>query len=748
MYIHPAPHFPAAYPANRAAPFPADRANQRLARAIEYGNERESPAKIDEALELGASINGNGCYDCHPLVIAVRSNQPWAISSLMIRGADLPPTPADGVDLLMEACRNGHGEMVKALIHIAKFSVAYADASGKTALHHAVIAGETKIVDLLIKAGADVDAKVSGLEAGEIRTLFPYADLYPGEHVTALMIAAASGNAAMVDALLAAGADRKAGDCSALIIAARGAHHSVFEALRKDGASLAECKNSAGLEGLRACIYSRMPVSFLQTLIREHDFTDDGDDGDEDNAMHSPLGIAVSLRNLPVIDLLMSAGAPVDNHAASREPSMLWHLALPEGMSHSLYADLLTARSPAVITADELDSVTTVLEKIVDRCHEPPAIACFGIFTSLLRTCAQPLRALAGHRALMHRRQCLMETAWILQRSLSAMRQARVAYVPAPDKAWHNKMEQEKAEQLDALLEGSQRFIDHCMQQLTDATGLDFFLGCVRDCDEGDPIASFIKERLLASSGAPTTIIRLIRDAWINAARWTRKWTHSAVAERDANRILLALAHNLMRKGIDDFGDRDTLMNACLDTLRQTLPTGSLALGKFCADPSAWLRKLENRHNLDDPDEALADRIQLELGLPIETCEAIVERWHDALRAARTRRWSTPVELHALLKRQLAESIPGALRLGQGEKFIPQSAMLMLQRARVDFRPVTPSPPPASPARKRAAEGDAPDAPPAKAARANASEEASSDASIEASTGEASRTGFQAEPGH
>lgn len=740
MYIPPAPRITAAYPANRAAPFPVDRANQRLVRAIEYGNERESPAKIDEALELGASINGDGCYHCHPLVIAVRCNQTWAISTLMIRGADLPPAPADGVDLLMEACRNGHVEMVKALIHTAKFSVAYADASGKTALHHAVIAGEAEIVKLLIKAGADVDATAtaSGLEAGEVRALFPYADAYPGDHFTPLMIAAASGNAAMVDALLAGGADRKAGDCSALIIAARGGHHPVFEALRKDGASLAECKNAAGLEGLRACIYSRMPAGFLQTLIGEHDFSDDGDDGEEDNSIHSPLGIAVSLRNLPVMDLLMSAGAPVENHATSREPNMLWHLALPEGMSSSIHADLLTARSPAVVAPDDLDGFAEVLEKIVDKCHEPPAIACFGIFTSLLRTCRQPLLTLAGHRGLMHRRQCLMEAAWILQCSLSPIREVRETYVPAPDLEWHNKMEQEKSGQLDALLEGSQRFIDHCMRLLTDATDLDFFLGCDRDCDEDVPMASFIKERLLASSGAPTSIIRLIRDAWINAARWAKEWTNSAVDERDGNRFLLALAHNLMRKGIDDFGDRDTLMNACLDTLRQTLPTESLALGKFCADPSAWLRKFEHRHNLDDPDDMLAERIQIELGLPLDTCAAIVERWHDALRTARSSRWSSPVELHAILKRQLAQGIPGALRLGQGERFIPQSAMLMLQTTHMTSRPVTPSPPPAGPARKRRAEGDAPDAPPAKAARTNASGEASSEASIEASEGEPS----------
>ncbi len=681
-----------------------------LVRAIEYGNERESPQKIDQALQMGASINGNGRYEWHPLVIAARSNQPWAISTLMMRGADIPPTPADGVDLLMEACRDGHVEMAEALINIAQIFVGYKDKNKKTALHHAVIAGEVAIVKMLIKAGADVDVSVSGLEAQEINSLFPYADSYLSDDFTPLMIAAGTGNEAMVNALLDAGANATAGDCSPLIIASRGEHHSIFEALRKHGASLASCRNASGLEGLAACVYSRMPIRFLSKLIDEHDFTDEGDDG----SIHSPLGIAVSLRNIPVIELLMSAGAPLEHHEQSDEPITVWKLAFPNGATSSIYAELLTARAPAIFVPDDLDGFSKLLQTILEKCQDPPAMACFGIFTSLLSRCGDQLEALARQRQLMHPRQWVAEAAWILQRSLPQISKDRITSRPKTDSEWRSKMEQQKSAQLDALLEGSQRLIDHSMQGLAEATTVEFFFGCNKDCPESASISNFIKERILSSTGAPTPIMRLIRDAWINAARWTQDWKISSDANEDGNRFLLSLAHNLMRKGIEECGHRDEIAASCLNKLQQALPIGALMLHKFCSDPAAWLRKFENRNHLRAPDDTLASRVQIELGLPPETCEAIVGKWSDALRDARTMRWRTPADLHSVLKRQLAASIPAALLVGRGEQFTPPSATLMLLRTQ---DAVHPPPAPAVAARKRPAEGEAHYAPRSKEAR-------------------------------
>ncbi len=719
MHIHSAPRLPAAFPAGPTAKSLLDRANMLLVRAIEHGNERESPQKFDEALQMGASINGNGRYECHPLVIAARHNQPWAISSLILRGADIPLTPDDGVDLLMEACRDGHVEMAKALVHIAQISVGYADKNGKTALHHALIAGEVEIAKMLIKAGADVEAVVSGLEAREKNSLFPYADLYLSDDVTALMIAVGTGNEAMVHALLGAGANAAAGDCSPLIIASRGEHHAIFDTLRSHGANLASCRNGCDFEGLAACVCSRMPVSCLRKLIGEHDFNDE----DEDTSIHSPLGIAVTLHDLPVIELLMSAGAPIENHEQSDEPVTVWDSAFPNGVSSSIAAELLTARAPAVIAADDLDGFIALLQAILEKCQDPPALASFGIFTSLLGRCREPLETLARQRPLMHPRQWALEAACLFQQSLPALAndlaknvaKAGAGAAPTPGSDWRSTMEQRKSAQLAALLEGSQRLIDHCMQGLTEATTLEFFIRCDQEAAEGVAMASFIKERILSSTGAPTPVLRLVRDAWINAARRTQKWKPAGTTGEDGNRLLLAVAHNLMRKAVDDFGARDHWTSACLDTLRRTLPIESLALGKFCADPAAWLRKFEHRHDLGDPDRMLAGRIQTELGLPLTTCEAIVVRWRDALQAARSMRWRTTGELHAVLKQQLVASIPGALLVGHGDLFTPQSALLMLPRAEQ-----------AVAARKRPAEHEAPGAPRSKEPRTSAPVGASS----------------------
>ncbi len=711
MYINSPPYFHPGSPIAPAARSIVDRANLLLVRAIEFGNELESPQKIDQALQMGANINGDGRYEWHPLVIAVRHDQPWAISSLMMRGADVPPTPANGIDLLMEACRGGHVETAKALIHIAQISVGYADNHGKTALHYAVIAGEVEIVNMLIKAGADVEASVTGLEAHELDILLPYANLYLGDDLTPLMIAAGTGLEAVVDVLLEAGANPAAGDCSPLIIASRGNNHSIFAALHKRGASLATCKNANGLQGLAACIDSRMPVCFLRELVDEHDFTDD-----EGKSLHSPLGIAISLQNLSVIELLMAAGAPVENHEQSDELVTVWNSAFPNGVSSSIEAELLTARAPAVITADDLDGFIGLLQAILEKCQDPPALASFGIFTSLLGRCRESLETLARQKPLMHPRQWALEAAWIFQQSLPTLANdlAKAGAGAAPGSDWRSTMEQRKSAQLAALLEGSQRLIDHCMQGLTEATTLEFFVRCDQEATERIAMASFIKERILSSTGAPTPILRLVRDAWINAARRTQAWKPAGTAGEDGSRLLLAVAHNLMRKAIDDFGARDLWTSACLDTLRRTLPIESLALGKFCADPAAWLRKFEHRHDLGDPDGTLPGRIQTELGLPLATCEAIVARWRDALRAARSMRWGTPGELHAVLKRQLAASIPGALLVGQGDQFTPQSALLMLPRAEQALA-----------ARKRPAEREAPGAPRSKEPRTSAPVEAS-----------------------
>jgi hypothetical protein len=127
-----------------------------------------------------------------------------------------------------------------------------------------------------------------------------------------------------------------------------------------------------------------------------------------------------------------------------------------------------------------------------------------------------------------------------------------------------------------------------------------------------------------------------------------------------------------------------------------------------------WLRKFENRKNLDDPSEGLANDLQIELGLPLETCGAIVAVWRNAIRIARTARWNSPEELQSVLKHQVALGISEALLTGPGNQIVPASTTLVLQnwRSKVLSTRVV-----ASPSRKRPAEAEAPGAPAHKEAR-------------------------------
>lgn len=127
-----------------------------------------------------------------------------------------------------------------------------------------------------------------------------------------------------------------------------------------------------------------------------------------------------------------------------------------------------------------------------------------------------------------------------------------------------------------------------------------------------------------------------------------------------------------------------------------------------------WLRKFENRKNLDDPSEGLAIDLQIELGLSLETCGAIVAVWRNAIRTARTARWNSSEELQSVLKHQVALGMSDALLTGPSNQIVPASTNLVLHnwRSKVLSTRVV-----AVPSRKRPAEAEAPGAPAYKKAK-------------------------------
>ncbi len=121
---------------------------------------------------------------------------------------------------LMFAVFKGHTKMVDLLIK-AQADVNVEDNNGYAALIIAVLNGHTKIVDLLIKAQADVNAKT-----------------YQG--ITALMWTAFNGNTEIAELLIKAQADVNIQDnngYTALAIATIKGHTKVVELLIKAGAN-------------------------------------------------------------------------------------------------------------------------------------------------------------------------------------------------------------------------------------------------------------------------------------------------------------------------------------------------------------------------------------------------------------------------------------------------------------------------------------------------------------------------------
>lgn len=703
-------------PQSHTAPFPPSSAQTRvisspgeiaLMNAICYANEREMSALIDRAMTMGASLNRADGYELNSLVIAVRADRSCAISSLMARGAVVPPPPADGIDLLMEACKNGQVSMASALVDIAKMELDATDLHGKTALHHAILGGSAEIVTTLLETGANPGALLTQLDGLEILNIFGRSLRLEGKPVTPLMIAVALGNQDMVVVLLDAGANPNMGAHSPLLIAAFNRDQSIFDALLARGAALLHCTESSGLLGLTACIDARMPTEFLRKLVAQHNFAID------EGSIFSPLGNAVAVNASGTVALLMACGAPVEDHESTDEPVSIWDKALEPGKLTSESANFLTARSPAQIinTVREAEWLFDWIRVHIDT---PAKLASHGYFTSLIAPATQSLKALAPTPA--SRLQSSFAVAFTLRGKLP-----KLPPMPAhaddqdlpPDEFWRAKTARELHEQNDALFTASTTLIDHCITEIKKTTTLEFFLECHAECPNGVPMRDFVATRIVQKSGAPDVVAKLIRNAWILAAQSAKDWEVAPDSLKTANRFLLTLSRNLLRKGMEQpRATIDPLAEQCLRSLGQATPLASQALYQFCVDPVGWLRKFESRNTLRDPAEDLADAVQIELGLPPATCTAIVAVWRQALRAARTAQWTTPAELNRVFGAYVAQNISEALFDADSNAIISDAARLALQRW------IAGANGPAAPgSRKRPAEREAPDAPRNKEAR-------------------------------
>ena len=197
-------------------------------------------------IEQSADVNVPQPDGMTALHWAARQDDLALAELLVAAGADVDAANRYGVTPLTLACINGNGELVELLLS----SGANPNATlpgGESALMTAARTGRVGPVRALLAHGADLDARVHGMGrqegAGANAFLFRMRD--PGifdfetrAEQTALVWAAAEGNAAVVAELIQAGADFRAKLASGftpLLFAARNGHIDVVKELLKAG---------------------------------------------------------------------------------------------------------------------------------------------------------------------------------------------------------------------------------------------------------------------------------------------------------------------------------------------------------------------------------------------------------------------------------------------------------------------------------------------------------------------------------
>ncbi|XP_078375252.1 uncharacterized protein LOC144658662 isoform X2 [Oculina patagonica] len=114
---------------------------------------------VNTLLEHGADVNiGTSEYRWTPLHLAARFNGLSTVDVLLQGGADPSIKSKKKSTPLHFAARRGNDEIVKVLLEHPKVHVDDKDNSGKTALHLACSEGHSKVCQLLLKFGADIEA--------------------------------------------------------------------------------------------------------------------------------------------------------------------------------------------------------------------------------------------------------------------------------------------------------------------------------------------------------------------------------------------------------------------------------------------------------------------------------------------------------------------------------------------------------------------------------------------------------------
>ena len=119
----------------------------------------EDPAVCQVLIDAGADTETKDDYGRSPLHFACRSGALDVVKMLVEAGAGVCVTDNAGITGLMFGAYHGHTETVRALLCMPKVDVNQSNNSGSTSLHCAATQDILAVVEVLIAAGADIEAE-------------------------------------------------------------------------------------------------------------------------------------------------------------------------------------------------------------------------------------------------------------------------------------------------------------------------------------------------------------------------------------------------------------------------------------------------------------------------------------------------------------------------------------------------------------------------------------------------------------
>ena len=127
--------------------------------ALHWAGQEDHPDVAKVLIDAGADIEAKGEEGYSPLLTASRDGSLGAVRMLVKAGAGVCVTDNVGSTCLILAAQNGQTETVRYLLCLPEVDVNQSCNSGFTSLHLGVLQTHSDVVEVLIDAGADVEAK-------------------------------------------------------------------------------------------------------------------------------------------------------------------------------------------------------------------------------------------------------------------------------------------------------------------------------------------------------------------------------------------------------------------------------------------------------------------------------------------------------------------------------------------------------------------------------------------------------------